>query len=219
MDDSRVRAMYDRFSAIPWFWEVDAVTCRATARSPYRSRLIRDLGLDAASRVLDVACGTGLNFDLLHQAVGDSGRLVGVDNSPRTLQLARRRVGRQGWRNVDLVESDAAAYRPEERFDAAVCTFAIDIVPRWRETIDMMVGAVRPGGRVGFIGFTESSRSGFALLNPAWRAAAPWFGGEVGRPVRAQVRTLCDEVSYAEVFGGFYYLLVGTPRALPRRGA
>jgi len=210
VDESRVRAIYDRCSAsIPWFWEADALTCRATARSPYRSRLIGQLGLGAGSSVLDVACGTGLNFELLQQAVGGSGRIVGVDNSPETLELARRRVSKRGWRNVELVDADAAVYRPEERFDAAVCTFAVDIIPRWRETIEMMVHAVRPGGRVGFIGFIESSRKGFAPINWAWRASAPLFGGELDRPVRAEVRAAFDEVSYQEVFGGFYYLLVG----------
>ena len=210
MDESRVRRMYDRFSSIPWFWEVDAWTCRATARSPYRSRLIGRLRLDAASTVLDVACGTGLNFDLLQRAIGDSGRIVGVDNSPGTLELAHRRVTRRGWSNVELVEADAAGYRPAERFDASLCTFAIDIIPRWRETLSMMIDAVRPGGRVGLIGFAESSREGFAVVNRAWRAAAPWFGGELDRPVRAEVRAVCHDVSEEAVFGGFYYLLAGT---------
>lgn len=209
MKESRVRKLYDRLSSIPWFWEVDAWTCRATARSPYRSRVIGQLGLEAGSSVLDVACGTGLNFELLQRAVGSSGRIVGVDNSPRTLELARRRVSRQGWRNVELIESDAADYRPTEQFDAAVCTFAVDIIPRWRETIAMMADAVAPGGRVGFIGFTESSREGVALVNWAWRAAAPLFGGELGRPVREVVRGTCNEISYEEVFGGYYYLLIG----------
>ncbi|MGM0386164.1 MAG: class I SAM-dependent methyltransferase [Actinomycetota bacterium] len=177
--------------------------------------MIGQLGLETGSSVLDMACGTGLNFDLLQRAVGGSGRIVGVDNSAKTLELARRRVSRRGWRNVELIESDAADYRPAERFDAAVCTFAVDIIPRWRETIAMMVDAVGPGGRVGFIGFTERSREGVALVNWAWRVAARLFGGELDRPVRAVVRAACNEISYEEVFGGFYYLLVGAVADAP----
>lgn len=213
MDESTIRTMYDRFSSIPGFWEVDAWTCRATARSPYRSRVIRQLGLGATSAALDVACGTGLNFDFLQRAIRGTGRIVGVDNSAKTLDLARRKVERRGWSNVELVEADVADYRPEQRFDAAVCTFAIDIVPRWQETIDMMVGAVRPGGRLGIIGFRQSTHKPYVAFNSLWRALAAPFGGvELDRQVRERVDRSCDEIDYEEVYGGFYYLLVTAVR-------
>jgi ubiquinone/menaquinone biosynthesis C-methylase UbiE len=217
MDESAIRAMYDRFSSIPGFWTVDAWTCRATERSPYRSRVIRGLGLMPSSTVLDVACGTGLNFRLLNAAVGPSGRIVGIDNSAKTIELARRTVRRRGLRNVELVEADAADYRPQEPFDAALCTFAIEIVPRWRETVQMMIDAVRPGGTVGFIGFKESSRRPCSAFNRLWRAVGQPFGGvDLDRDVRRQVGERCDEPLYAEVYGGFYYLLVGRKRESPR---
>lgn len=217
MHESTIRAMYDRFSSIPGFWEVDAWTCRAASYSPYRARVIGQLGLTASSRVLDVACGTGLNFDLLHTRLGGGGSIVGIDNSSKTLDLARQKVERQGWQNVELVEVDAADYRPAEPFDAALCTFAIDIVPRWRETIAMMVDAVRPGGRLGFIAFKESSRQPFATFNPVWRALSTPFGGvDLDRPVREETGMSCDEVLHDEVYGGFYYLLVAARREDPR---
>jgi ubiquinone/menaquinone biosynthesis C-methylase UbiE len=214
MDQSTIRRMYDRFSSIPGFWELDAWTCRATARSPYRARVIQELGLEATSRVLDVACGTGLNFELLQHVVERTGRIVAIDSSGRTLERAHRQVARKGWGNVDLVEADAATYRPEQGFDAALCTFAIEIIPAWRETISMMVDAVKPGGRIGLIGFTPStSRWPYAALNPLWRAAAVPFGGvDLGRDVRREVGSRCEEISYDEVYGGFYYLLVSARR-------
>lgn len=219
MDESTIRTMYDRFSSIPGAWEVDAWTCRATSRSPYRSRVMRQLGLGATSAVLDVACGTGLNFDYLQRAVRGTGRIVGLDNSAKTLELARRRIGRRGWSNVELVEVSSADYRPEERFDAAVCTFAIDIIPRWQETIDMMVDAVRPGGRLGIIGFRESARLPYSALNPLWRAiAAPLGGAELNRKVRERIGHSCDEAFYEEVYGGFYYLLIAATREVRQQG-
>lgn len=217
MDDSTIRRMYDRFSSIPGFWELDAWTCRATARSPYRARIIQSLGLNTSSRVLDVACGTGLNFALLQSAIGGAGQIVGIDNSSRTLDRARRMVERRGWKNVELVEVDAAAYRPEGSFDAALCTFAIDIIPCWSETVRMMLDAVRSDGKVAFIGFIQSSRRPYNILNRLWRAVAVPFGGvDLDRPVREHVAAGCDEVFYKEVYGGFYYLLVGAKRDVPR---
>lgn len=216
MDESAIRTMYDRFSSIPGFWTVDAWTCRATERSPYRFRVIRGLGLKPSSSVLDVACGTGLNFRLLRAAVGPSGRIVGIDNSVRTIELARRTAQRRGGQSVELIETDAADYRPQEQFDAALCTFAIEIVPRWRETVTMMIDAVRPGGSVGFIGFKESPRRPYSAFNRLWRGLGRPFGGvDLDRDVRRLVGERCDESLYDDVYGGFYYLLVGMKRDNP----
>ena len=168
-------------------------------------------GLDGASRVLDVACGTGLNFDRLQSALEENGRLVGIDLSARTLGLAHRRVAKRRWNNVELYEADAAAYVPDEPFDAVLCTFAIEIIPAYRETLAMMIDALKPGGRIGMIGFRVSSRKGYSRLNQVWRAMSVPFGGiNLDRQVRSLVRERCEEVFYQEVYGGFYYLLVAT---------
>ncbi|MDQ1287363.1 MAG: hypothetical protein QG622_928 [Actinomycetota bacterium] len=215
MDESAVRRLYDRFSTIPGFWTVDAWFSRSTARSPYRAWVIERLGLGPTSTVLDVACGTGLNFGLLQRAVTDRGRIVGIDYSGKTLGHARRTVARHGWTNVELVEVNAPQYRPTERFDAALCTFAIDIIPGWRETIAMMGDALRPGGRMGFIAFHPSSRrEPYRLANRLWRTSISSSSGiDLGRPVHDEVGTVCDDIVDKDAFGGFYHLLVGVKRA------
>ena len=57
-----------------------------------RSRGIEGLELRAGDRVLDIACGTGLNFSLLRAAVGATGEIVGVDANPAMADRARRRI-------------------------------------------------------------------------------------------------------------------------------
>jgi demethylmenaquinone methyltransferase/2-methoxy-6-polyprenyl-1,4-benzoquinol methylase len=211
IENPTVRGMYDRFSSIPGFWELDAWTCRATASSPYRARVIERLGLGRSSRILDVACGTGLNFELLQKALEEKGQLVGIDFSARTLGLAHKKVAKRGWNNVELRETDAAAYFPDGPFDATLCTFAIEIIPPYRETLTMMIDALKPGGRIGIIGFRLTSRKGYSLLNAMWRAMSVPFGGiDLDRDVRGLVCERCEEVFYEEVYGGFYYLLVAT---------
>ena len=209
MKNSAIRRMYDKFSTFPFFWELDAWTCRATAHSPYRAQVIEQLGLTDGSRVLDVACGTGLNFKLLQKALQGTGQICGIDQSPKTLSLARRHVKNWGYQNVSLLETDAQAYKADTPFDAALCTFAIEIIPPWKETIDMMVNAVKPGGRIGLIGFKPSSKKGFKAMNGFVEAISVPFGGvDLHRTVREYLTQSCREVFYQEVYGGFYYLLV-----------
>ena len=57
---------------------------------PAQRRLLEMADLRPGERVLDVACGTGLNFELLQRAVDGTGRIVGMDTHPH-IQLFRRR--------------------------------------------------------------------------------------------------------------------------------
>lgn len=207
-DEHGVRKMYDRFSALPLFWELDAWTCRATESSPYRARAVELLDLEPGASVLDVACGTGLNFRRLQERIGPEGRLVGVDLSPRTLELARRRCRKRGWDNVELVEHSASTFQTEERFDAAICSFAIEIVPEWKPALARTLEAVVPGGRLAIVGFRDSDRRGWRLFNPLWRAMGPAFGGVMtGRDVPGHLRERTREIAFEPCFGGFYYVM------------
>jgi len=201
--------MYDRFSNIPLFWEIDALTCRATETSPYRAQAISRLGLDPDSSVLDVACGTGLNFRLIQNYLKNQGKIVGIDLSSKTLDLARKRIFKNGWTNIELLQTDSAEYMNEDNFDAVLCTFAIEIIPSYQDTIDMMVDAVKPGGRIAIIGFKTSSRDFFRLFNSLFKNISVIFGGvDLSRNTREYLCNRCHEVFYKEVFGGYYYILV-----------
>lgn len=72
----------------------------------YRSRAIRLLHLSKGNCVVDLGCGTGLNFPLVEEQIGEEGRLIGVDLSSQMLACADQRAHRAGWTNVELVQSD-----------------------------------------------------------------------------------------------------------------
>lgn len=201
--------MYDRFSSIPLFWEIDAITCRATETSPYRAQAISQLELDSTSRVLDVACGTGLNFTLIQNYLKNQGNIIGIDLSSKTLNIAGKRISKNGWTNIELIQTDSAEYQNEDNFDAVLCTFAIEIIPSYQDTIDIMINAVKPGGRIAIIGFKTSSWNYFRMFNALFKHISVIFGGlDIGRNTREYSGSRCHEVFYKEVFGGYYYILV-----------
>jgi demethylmenaquinone methyltransferase/2-methoxy-6-polyprenyl-1,4-benzoquinol methylase len=71
-----------------------------------RRRAVELLDPRPGARVLDAACGTGANFDLVEQRIGPAGELVGLDLTPQMLGRAHARVAREGWGNVRLHEGD-----------------------------------------------------------------------------------------------------------------
>src|SRR5581483_3944910 len=73
----------------------------------HRLGAVRALRLRPGDSVVEVACGTGLNFPLMERAIGPEGRIVGVDLTDAMLARARRRIEVNGWTNISLVNADA----------------------------------------------------------------------------------------------------------------
>jgi demethylmenaquinone methyltransferase/2-methoxy-6-polyprenyl-1,4-benzoquinol methylase len=119
----------------------------------YRREGVDALHLRAGDTVVELGCGTGHNLPLLREAVGPEGRVVGVDLTDAMLAQAHRRVARAGWRNVQLVRSDAAAFAWPPRVDGVLSTYALTLVPEFDEVIRRAAAALGPGGRMAVVDF------------------------------------------------------------------
>ena len=100
--------------------------------------------LPEASSVLDVGCGTGLVGREL-RARGFSGRLVGLDLSAASLDVARESGAYDVLERADLQQPLALE---DDTFDAVACvgvmTYLPDVSSAWREFARL----ARPGGLV-----------------------------------------------------------------------
>ncbi len=102
----------------------------ATGSGQQRSEAVAQLRLEAGDVVLDVACGTGLNFPFVEAGIGAEGVLIGLDYSSGMLAKARRKVKRKGWGNVRLIRADARSLSGDllkehtnvDRIDKVLCT-------------------------------------------------------------------------------------------------
>ncbi len=113
----------------------------------YRRAAVAQLKLQPGDTVVEVGCGTGLNFPLLQRVIGPAGRIIGVDLTDAMLAQARRRIEREGWRNVDLVACDAARYEFPGRAGGILSTFALMMVPEYESVIERGARALAPGRR------------------------------------------------------------------------
>jgi ubiquinone/menaquinone biosynthesis C-methylase UbiE len=136
---------------------------------PGRRAARQALDLHLGDRVLDLACGTGMNLPQLRSAVGETGRVVGIDLSPRMLDLTRRLIAARRWQNVEAKEADAANLPfPDASFDAVLCSFALNIIPDYRRAVREVRRVLRPSGR--FVSL--EMRSGLHSLPWLWRPCA-----------------------------------------------
>ena len=114
----------------------------------YRRMAVDALRLNAGDTVVEIGCGTWLNFPLLQAKVGTNGRIIGVDLTDAMLARAAARVASMGWSNVELIQSDAASYRFPEGVNGILSTFALTLEPEYDDVIERGARALSPGGRL-----------------------------------------------------------------------
>ena len=116
------------------------------ARGTHREAVKR-LDLSPGQVVVDVACGTGLNFERIREGIGPSGRLIGIDISPEMLAIARHKVEQAGWDNVTLLEAGAEEAALPAEADALLFSFTHDVL-RSPAALDNLLSQARSCARV-----------------------------------------------------------------------
>ena len=57
---------------------------------PYRRLAVEMLELQPGQTVVDLGCGSGLNFELVRERIGAEGSLIGVDSHPAAVNFSLR---------------------------------------------------------------------------------------------------------------------------------
>ena len=137
------------------------------------------MGLHEGDTVLDVGCGTGLNFALLVDAVGATGRVIGLDRSAAMLAMAQRRITAHTWSNVTTVHADATDFSAldleVDGVDAVFATYSLSVISDWRAAWKCMNEALLPGGRAAIVDM-QLPTGPAAFFSPLARLAC-WMGG------------------------------------------
>jgi demethylmenaquinone methyltransferase/2-methoxy-6-polyprenyl-1,4-benzoquinol methylase len=184
-----------------------------------RLRAVQALGLGPGDTVIDLACGTGLNFPLLQRAVGPGGRIVGVDLTDAMLARAQDRIEANGWGNVSLVQADAAGFDFPAGAAAILSTYALTQVPECAQVIAHGTAALAAGGRWAVLDLKVPGRTpgwlaqvGTATVRPfaaidQWMMRRPW------EAIRAAMQEQLTDFTWTELFFGTAFLAAGSSQS------
>lgn len=177
----------------------------------YREDAVKALNLNPGDTVVEIGCGTGLNFQLLEQAVGHEGKVIGVDLTEEMLEQARRRVRKMGWGNVELVQCDASTYKFPKGVGGIISTFAITLIPEYDSIIKNGAEALLPNRSFAILDLKKpdnlpvwSIRLGVYLTKP--------FGVSLDLADRhpwESVEKYFAKYFFTESYLGFIYIAVG----------
>ncbi len=172
-----------------------------------RRRAVARMGLQPNSDVLEVGCGTGLNFHYVIDELGADSRLVGLDFSADMLQRAERRVAQKGWSNVELVQGDATKLALGRAFDAILFAYSLTMIPDWPAAVDRAVEHLKPGGRLVVLDFSRFH--GWGPLAPVMRTWLRLNHVITLRPYEDKLRAALPGTEVYYWLGGYNFTTVG----------
>ncbi|UCE88595.1 MAG: methyltransferase domain-containing protein [Pseudomonadota bacterium] len=210
LSKAQIAALYRRRAGL-YDWSANLYYLLGYREHAYRKRAVAALGLRPGDTVVEIGCGTGLNFALLQQGVGAAGRIIGVDLTDAMLEQAARRVAKRNRSNIELVQSDAAAFEFPTPVDAVISTYALTMVPEYDTVIRNAAQALRPKGRFVVLDLKKPDAA------PAWLVRfGAWTAGPFGvsleladrRPWESIARYF-ENYTFTELYGGATYIASG----------
>ncbi|MFC4119806.1 methyltransferase domain-containing protein [Nonomuraea zeae] len=158
--------------------------------------LLSRLPLPDAAHALDVGCGPLGILDLLGEAVGPHGTVVGLDNDQQMIAWARQSIAERNLANVSTV-CGTLPLDGEPRFDLVHCRLLLINNADPQGIVAAMVAATRPGGWIAVQEFDWAT----------WQCDPP-------HPAWDRLKTLL-----ASVFGGDVHIGARLPALLRAAGA
>jgi S-adenosylmethionine-diacylgycerolhomoserine-N-methlytransferase len=127
-----------------------------------RDETIAGLAPPKGGSILEIGCGTGRNLIRIGRSYPGCS-CYGLDVSAEMLVTARQAVARAGLsERIRLAQADATSFDPEvlfgqRSFDRIVISYALSMIPPWREVVTQAVRRLAPSGSLHIVDFGDQA--------------------------------------------------------------
>jgi S-adenosylmethionine-diacylgycerolhomoserine-N-methlytransferase len=121
-----------------------------------RKDLIAQIPLPESAIWVELGAGTGSNLELLGERVASLQKAHLVDLSPSILTVARDRIEKNRWTNVEVHQADATSFDPAQRVDVVLCSYSLTMIPDWFAAIDNAKRLLKPTGVLAVVDYYVS---------------------------------------------------------------
>ena len=198
---THVASRYDRMAR--WYRFAGPLILLAPG---FRRKAVKRLGLKRGDTVLEIGCGTGRNLALLRDAVGGDGVVIGIDASSGMLAQARQLVGHHRWKNVRLIQQDAATLELDDQMDAVFFSLSYSVLPERKPVLSKAWETVRSGGRLVIMDAGLPANWFGRLLAPFGEAIATVFPGDPYSQPWEDLKAISKTVDTERFQLGIYFI-------------
>ena len=159
------RAYYDKIASV-----YDLLAERS--EQPMRENGLKLLDPRPGEQHLEIGFATGHTLVELARAVGPSGRVYGIDISPKMAELARKEIAKAEVADrVELTIGDAAQLPyPDTFFDGIFMAFTLELFPTEEipKVLHECLRVLRPGGRLAVVSLSREGKPGWMVKAFEW---------------------------------------------------
>jgi len=159
------RASYNRMSR---FYDLLA----GSSERKFVESGIEKLGIKEDEKVLEIGFGTGHALVSLAQAVGEKGKVYGIDISDEMLTVARKKLKKAGLSDrVELTHDDALHLPYSSRsFDALFMAFTLELfdTPQIPSVLTECHRVLKSGGRICVVAISKEGKDNLMMRLYEW---------------------------------------------------
>lgn len=113
----------------------------------WRKDTMKKMNVQKGSKALDVCCGTADWSIALAEAVGENGKVVGLDFSKNMLKIGEEKIKDRKLKQVELVHGNAMELPfADNSFDYVTIGFGLRNVPDYLQVLKEIHRVAKPGG-------------------------------------------------------------------------
>lgn len=183
-----------------------------------RDRLIRELNASPGEKIVEIGCGTARNLISISKAYPEA-QLYGLDASKEMLLSAEESVAQAGFKeNVSLAHGLAEDMTPalfgvDGKFDRAIFSYSLSMIPDWQGALKTAAENVRPGGTIHIVDFGDLE----GLWRPVARGLRAWLRLFHVAPrdtlLKALEETRNETLSFHVLPGRYAFVIAAPPEA------
>jgi ubiquinone/menaquinone biosynthesis C-methylase UbiE len=156
------------------------------------TRVLDRLELGQGERVVDLGCGPGFVLEMFRERVGDTGEVIGVDESERWIEHIAARSADRGWTNVRPMHARIQDLDLEPAsVDLIFMRWVLGFLGDRMEVLRSLARFLRPGGRLVVMDYNHNGVSLFPECDSFWaviratrqlyetRGGDTWVMGEI----------------------------------------
>jgi demethylmenaquinone methyltransferase/2-methoxy-6-polyprenyl-1,4-benzoquinol methylase len=138
--------------------------------------------------------------------------VIGIDLTTGMLDVARKRIERSGWNNIELVQSDISDYDFPEGINGVLATGLFGYIPEYDRVIKAASRSLVPGGHLSILDGKQPENLPSWLFKIVLKLGGPFGYTPEYFNVRPweSVERYFKETSFETRYGGMIYILSGT---------